>query len=88
MADVNIQGGCYGSALHEASRKGHLKIIKFLLDKGADVNIQGGFYGSSLQEASRKGHLKIIKLLLDKGADVNIRGGYGSARTRLCSYHV
>ena len=33
-ADVNIQGGCYGSALQEASRKGHLKIIKFLLDKG------------------------------------------------------
>ncbi|EXU98136.1 ankyrin repeat protein, partial [Metarhizium robertsii] len=70
----------YGNALQAASFRGHLEIVKLLLDKGADVNAQGGLYGTTLHAASSGGHLEIVQLLLDKGADVNAQGGeYGTA---------
>ncbi|PQE12785.1 Ankyrin repeat protein [Rutstroemia sp. NJR-2017a BBW] len=79
-ADVNIQGGDYGSALQAASANGHDKIVELLLSQGADVKIQGGDYGSVLQAASANGYDKIVELLLSQGADVKIQGGnYGSA---------
>jgi len=79
-ADVNAQGGHFGSALQAASTVGHEQIVKLLLDKGADVNAQGGEFGSALQAASAGGYEQIVKLLLDKGADVNAQGeDYGSA---------
>ncbi|KAK2603444.1 hypothetical protein QQS21_004395 [Conoideocrella luteorostrata] len=51
-ADVNTQGGYYGSVLQAASYRGHQEIVQLLLDEGADVNAQGGYYGSALQAAS------------------------------------
>ncbi|KAF7983630.1 hypothetical protein HWV62_20564 [Athelia sp. TMB] len=79
-ADVDVNGGQYGTALQAASVGGHLKIAKLLLENRADVNKVGGTYGSALQIASAGGHLEIAKLLLEKGADVKIAGGvYSSA---------
>ncbi|KAF7345856.1 putative ankyrin repeat protein [Mycena venus] len=79
-ADVNAQGGLYGSALQAASKQGNEVVIKLLLEYGADVNVQGGLYGSALQHASSLGHESIVRLLLEHGADVNVQGGwYGSA---------
>ena len=51
-ADVNAQGGRYGTALQAASARGHDRVIELLLGKGADVNTQGGDYGTALQVAS------------------------------------
>ncbi|KAH7012720.1 uncharacterized protein B0I36DRAFT_436694 [Microdochium trichocladiopsis] len=68
-ADVNTQGGEYGSALQAASHEGHREDVQLLLDNGADVNAQGGYYGKAL------GHREIVQLLLDNGADVNAWGG-------------
>jgi ankyrin repeat protein len=79
-ADVNAQGGWYGSALQAASTRGHEAIVSLLLEKGTDVNAQGSGYRSALQAASENGHEAIVALLLEKGADVNAQGGYyGSA---------
>jgi ankyrin repeat protein len=39
-ANMLIAGGEYGTALHAASYKGHLGLVKLLLAKGADVNAQ------------------------------------------------
>jgi len=79
-ADVNAQGGSFGSALYEASYRGHEMVVRLLLEKGADVNAKGGKYGSALQAASDDGHEMVVRLLLDKGADVNAQGGsFGSA---------
>ncbi|THW54470.1 hypothetical protein D6D19_10716, partial [Aureobasidium pullulans] len=82
-ADVNAQGGEYGSALQAASVKGHDKTVQILLDRGADVNAQGGEYGSALQAASVKGHDKILdhraltNRCLDLGAKVDATDKYG-----------
>ena len=79
-ADINIQGGKYGSALQAVSWGGNVEAIRLLLDKGADINIQVGKYGSALQAASYRGNVEIVRLLLDKGADVYAQGGrFGTA---------
>ena len=79
-ADVNAQGGHYGTALQAASKQGHGQIVQRLLEKGADVNAQGGHYGNALVAASVRVHDQIVQRLLEKGADVNAQGGlYGNA---------
>jgi hypothetical protein len=75
-ADINAKGGAYGSGLHAPSKKGHLKVVRLLLDNGADANAEGRIHGTALQAASAGGHLKIVRLLLDHGADANVQGGY------------
>jgi ankyrin repeat protein len=57
-ADVNAQGGRYGSALQAASSEGHDKIVQLLLDKGADVNVNAMFL------ALRENLTTIVPLLL------------------------
>lgn len=67
-ADVNAQGGYYGSSLEAASSKGHEKVVELLLVAGADANAQGGYYGNALEAASSEGHEKVVGLLVDAGA--------------------
>jgi Ankyrin repeats (3 copies)/Ankyrin repeat len=77
-ADVNIEGGNYGSPLQAAASNGNGRIVQFLLDHGANVNIHGEGeekYGHALYNASRDGHERIVRLLLNSGADVNQQGG-------------
>lgn len=62
--------------LIEASRSGHLEIIKLLTEHNADVNLQGEAWYGPLHEASYAGHLEIMKVLLDNGADVNEYSGH------------
>jgi hypothetical protein len=79
-ADVNAEGGCYGSAVQAAAAGGHTEIVRLLVDNGADVNNQSGEYGNALQAASTGGHTETVRLLVDNGADVNAQSGYhGSA---------
>ena len=66
-------------ALLLASKKGHLEIVKLLLDRGALIESKDVDYGrTSLMLASRKGHLGIVKLLLDHGALIDARDYEGS----------
>ncbi|KAJ7444021.1 ankyrin repeat-containing domain protein [Mycena latifolia] len=75
-ANVNCQGGFYGTALQAASHQGHELVAQFLIEKGADVNAVGGHYGPALQAASEGGHESVAQFLIEKGADVNAQGGY------------
>ncbi|KAJ3912927.1 hypothetical protein F5877DRAFT_84299 [Lentinula edodes] len=81
-ANVNAQGGEYGSALYLISLRGYECIVKLLLEHDVDVNAhaRGEEYGNALQAASCKGHESIVKLLLEHNADVNAQGGkFGNA---------
>jgi ankyrin repeat protein len=79
-ANVDGQGGFFGTALQAASFRGHESIAKLLVDAGADIDVQGGNWTNALQAASFRGHERIVKLLVYAGANINAQGGeYGNA---------
>jgi hypothetical protein len=53
-----------------ASDRGHLEVVKTLLEAGADLNVVDTFYKAmtALSSAADKGHAAVVKLLLEKGA--------------------
>jgi ankyrin repeat protein len=60
-----------GSPLKNAAARGHLDIVKYLLERGADPNLrEEGIAprGHALYSAVYNGHLEIAKLLLEHGA--------------------
>ncbi|KAJ7872996.1 hypothetical protein B0H13DRAFT_1723593, partial [Mycena leptocephala] len=75
LANIDVEGGHYGTALHAASARGHKGIILALLNKGANINAEGGDWGTALQAASARGYEVIVMVLLEKGANVNAEGG-------------
>jgi hypothetical protein len=85
-ADVNVQGGHYGTALQAASAGGHSQVVERLLQEGADVNAQGGSYGTALLAASAGGYDQIVERLLKEGADVNTPGGLHGTALQTASF--
>ena len=70
---VNGWGGSWGTALHAASRRNHVKVGQSLLKHGADVNAQGRWQRTPLLITSLWGHLEIGQWLLEHGVDVNAK---------------
>jgi len=60
----------YGmTALFPACDRGHLEVVKLLLERGANVNTTDRFYNATpIATALNKGHVEIAALLLEKGA--------------------
>lgn len=82
-ANVNLQGGTHGYALHAAAAAQDTRgseRVQILLSAGADVNAQGGRYGYALQAAACGDTPEVVQGFLSFGADVNAQGGeYGNA---------
>ncbi|MCJ1265803.1 hypothetical protein MMC22_005684 [Lobaria immixta] len=63
------------TGLHIATQKGHLKIVKLLLNAKADVNILEPHVGTALHLATSQGYHEIVQLLLAAEAEVDIQNG-------------
>ncbi|CAC5406432.1 unnamed protein product [Mytilus coruscus] len=69
--DINLTDNKGRSALYWASRKGHVDVVKKLLQHSADVN-QYDYHGNSaLYIASQMGHVDVVRELLQHSPDVN-----------------
>ena len=63
-----------GAPLRNAAAKGHIEIVRFLLERGADPNLpEEGIapHGHALYSAVYNGHYEVAKLLLEHGAYPN-----------------
>lgn len=70
--DLNYTDNIVGrSAISEAAFKGHLDILKLLINKGANIN-QKSFAANPLFAAIYKGHVEIAKYLIEQGIDLTV----------------
>ena len=68
-ADINAKSRYGVTALMFAADKGHLDLVRLLLDKGADPDVQDGFYQMrAINLALQNGHVAVAKLLVERGA--------------------
>ncbi|WP_353273965.1 ankyrin repeat domain-containing protein [Wolbachia endosymbiont (group A) of Ennomos erosarius] len=63
--------------LYLAAKRGHTKIVKILIEKGANVNVIGKGGLTPLYWAVQEGRTEIVKILIAKGAKVDAAGKDG-----------
>jgi ankyrin repeat protein len=71
-----------------ASFKGHLGVVRWLLDKGAAVNAEAVPGCTALYDACSYGHLPVVRLLLERGADPTIAAVLGITPLMAASSHL
>ncbi|WP_175888216.1 ankyrin repeat domain-containing protein [Burkholderia contaminans] len=78
-------------ALMAACTKGHLQVVKYLIDQGANIHARDDY---ALRNASHDGHFGIVKYLVEKGADIHanedwaLRGASGNGHLEIVKYLV
>lgn len=96
-ADVNFRSNMFDGTSPEAVRRsttalivsteeGNIRLVRFLLHKGAKVNAFDSEGNTSLHEASAEGHVEIVRVLLRAGADCRVRNIYGSTPLELAEH--
>ena len=70
---ASARGGVCGTALHSASYKGHLQVVRYLLRHGVDVNVRDSGKDTPFLLASWQGYSDVAQCLLEHGADVELR---------------
>jgi outer membrane protein assembly factor BamB len=94
---VNTLSRYHVSALGFAAERGHLDVVRVLVERGADLNVIDSCYGSRpLDFALRGGHLEIALYLLERGSrgaasvlNTGIRrGNVGAVRAALATGQV
>lgn len=70
--DINARGGHYDTPLRAASAKGHLNIVRLLLNSNANPNLFDEEGKAPIHSASESGHLEVVKILVEYDADVTL----------------
>jgi uncharacterized protein len=55
-----------------AAREGHVRLVRWLLDKGAAINAPAKGGSTALWLACSSGHHPVVRLMLERGADSTI----------------
>lgn len=70
VADVNSKDPhTWMTALHNAAREGHKKVVGFLLDNGAAIDLEDSFGDTPLGHAVERKRRGVSRLLIQRGAD-------------------
>ncbi|HNT28501.1 MAG TPA: ankyrin repeat domain-containing protein [bacterium] len=70
--DINKPNARGQTALMWAAQRGHLEVVKFLVQLGANVNaVDADRQEPVLMWATKKGHKEVVEFLIASGADVN-----------------
>jgi len=72
--DIDTRGREQVTALMYALEKGHIDMVKLLIEKGADMNAQDTWGHTVLMCAS---DIATARLLIEEGADINFQNKYG-----------
>ena len=83
-ADINSAGGdrgsgIKGSAIQDAAYRGDMRMVQYLIERGAEIDMYRLGLPNALQNAASKGHTALIKVLLSAGAELESDGGHGTA---------
>jgi ankyrin repeat protein len=71
--------------LHLASENGHVKVARFLLERGADVAAQNKDGGTPLHLASLYGEVEVAGMLIERGAELTAQNKNGETPLHLAS---
>ena len=66
------------TALIVAADRGHLEVVRLLIEAGADANV-------AIAIAAQNGHLEVVELLLQAGADKNAARQVASVSAGKCN---
>ncbi|KAK1654619.1 ankyrin repeat-containing domain protein, partial [Colletotrichum phormii] len=80
-------GFSFGKSLQLASKRGHEKVVRLLIQSGARVNDLGGTRMPALYKASLLGNSDAVQSFLDGGVDIHARfpgGKFTSALAAAC----
>ncbi len=83
--DIEAQNTEGRTALHLASKYGHLKVVELLLESGAKVNASCYDGQTSLHLAAAAGNFNVVDVLLKAGAEVNTRDKDGNTPIHLAA---
>jgi ankyrin repeat protein len=83
--NVDARGGHHERAIQAALYKGHLSIVRLLIDCGADIYSLDVKGSSLLHIAAQTGDPEAVSLLIECGADVNARDGERSTALHIAS---
>ena len=88
-ADVNAQGGPFGTPLQAVAAASHeeIQVVRLLLENGIDVNAKVDVFGSTVQIAASMGYKEIIRLLLKHGEDLNAQGEQSGSAIQTAALH-
>ena len=69
--NVDVSDELGNTALINASERGNLEIIDYLINQGADVNYQNKQGVTAAMKAAQKSNYYVLKLLLNKNVDLS-----------------
>jgi ankyrin repeat protein len=74
---VNARNKYQMTPLHQAAYVGDMKIVEYLVSKGADIEAKNNRGCTPIHSCAAFGHDKVLRFLISKGADVNSVDNYG-----------
>lgn len=85
---IDVESYHGNTALHEASRCGHLGLVQQLIKFGANINKKNGKTGSTpLHLASAANHVTVVQVLLAAGAKRDVKDKEGKVPFEVAHSH-